>query len=183
MANIKQGIQDFYRVAQERDFTRDFQFRILDIMDRGVSVCTQDDLVYAQTAQLPARAVANQTLPYMGLSFNIPGAATYTGSEGYAIQFRADGEHILRTIFENWQRDIFDDDTSTGTYRLYSNSTITLGLLNQNLDVTRTYELVGCWPVTVGEIGFDTAGTGAPLNFTATLAYQYWRRKVLPTAL
>ena len=183
MANINQCIQDFYRVAQERDFTRDFQFRVVDIQDRGVSVCTQDDLVYAQTAQLPARAINNQTVPYMGLSFNVPGAATYTGSEGYAIQFRADGEHIIRTIFENCQNDTFDDETSTGTYRLYQNSSITLGLLNQDLDVTRTYQLVGVYPVTVGEIGFDTAGTGAPVNFTATLAYQYWRRRSLGTAL
>ena len=183
MANINQGIQDFYRVAQERDFTRDFQFRVMNITDRGVSVVTQDDLVYAQTASLPARGVANQTVPYMGLSFNVPGAATYSGSEGYAIQFRSDGEHIIRTLFEEWQRDVFDDETSTGNYRLFGNSSITLALLNQDMDVTRTYELVGCWPVTVGDIGFDTAGTGAVLNFTATLAYQYWRRKILPTSI
>ena len=119
----------------------------------------------------------------MGLSFNVPGAATYSGSEGYAIQFRSDGEHIIRTLFEEWQRDVFDDETSTGNYRLFGNSSITLALLNQDMDVTRTYELVGCWPTTVGDIGFDTAGTGAVLNFTATLAYQYWRRKILPTAI
>ena len=77
----------------------------------------------------------------------------------------------------------FDDETSTGTYRLYQDSSITLGLLNQDLDVTRTYQLVGVYPVTVGEIGFDTAGTGAPVNFTATLAYQYWRRRSLGIAL
>ena len=180
---LQQKIQDFYRVAQERDFTRDFQFRVMDITDRGVSVVTQDDLVYAETGTLPARGVTTTAVPYMGLNFNLPGTAQYTGSEGYAIAFRADGEHILRTVFENWQKAIFDDETSTGQYRLFSNSTITLGLLNQDFNVTRTYELVGCWPVTVGELAYDMKGAGAPITFTATLAYQYWRRKILPTTI
>ena len=31
MAKLEQTISDFYRVAQERDFARDFQFRVLSI--------------------------------------------------------------------------------------------------------------------------------------------------------
>ena len=31
MPDVKQGIQDFFRVAQERDFTRNHHFRVIDI--------------------------------------------------------------------------------------------------------------------------------------------------------
>jgi hypothetical protein len=62
---------------------------------------------------------------------------------------------------------------------MHADSIITLGLLNQNMDVTRQYKLIGCYPTTVGELSYDVAGTGEPLTFTATLAYQYWTRSIL----
>jgi hypothetical protein len=179
MPDVKQGIQDFFRVAQERDFTRNHHFRVIDIQDRGASVVTEDDLVYAETAILPSRSINNIQVPYMGLNFNVPGSATYNGSEGYAITFRADGDHIIRSLFEDWSRNIFDDQTSSGTYRLFRNSQITLGMLNQAGKMTRTYQLVGVWPVEVGQLEFDMKGNGDPVSFTATIAYQYWTRNLL----
>ena len=52
MANINQGIQDFYRVAQDRDFARDFQFRVLNIQagDASSVAFDEDDLVYIKSA-------------------------------------------------------------------------------------------------------------------------------------
>lgn len=50
----KQTIADFYRVAQVRDFTRDVQFRVLNITPKGTTeTFDEDDLVYARTASLP----------------------------------------------------------------------------------------------------------------------------------
>ena len=40
-----QKILDFYQVAQERDFTRQFQFRVTEISDRGAAIVTRDDLL------------------------------------------------------------------------------------------------------------------------------------------
>ena len=99
MADIKQNIQDFYRVAQERDFLRSFQFRILDVSNQGVPVLTQDDLVYATTASLPARSINTFSQAFMGLNFNVPGTASYPGSDGYALNFRSDSEATLRRLF------------------------------------------------------------------------------------
>ena len=177
MAEENQSIQQFFQVAQDRDFARDFQFRVFDISNRGASIVSQNDLVFAQTAILPSRTIANQPVPFMGLSFNVPGAAQYDGSPSYAIQFRADGEHVIRTLFEDWSREVFEDKTSTGAYRMFANSTITLHLLNQQHQEQRIYRLIGVYPVTVGDLSYDRAGTGAPINFTATIAYQYWERE------
>jgi len=179
MSDVKQTIQDFYRVAQGRDFTRDFQLRVLDITDRGVSVLTQDDLVYANVANLPERAVTAVAVPYMGLQFNVPGAATYPGSAAYPITFYADGEHIIRSVFERWSQLVFDDATSTGDYRLFDTSRITLVQLNQQMNVTREYVLHGVFPVSVGALQYDMKGNGQVVSFTATLAYQFWRRRLL----
>ena len=69
MADIKQTIKDFYKVAQTRDFARDFQFRVLDVSNKGVPVFTEDDLVYATTATLPGKQIATKDVPYNGFNF------------------------------------------------------------------------------------------------------------------
>lgn len=181
MANdIKQKIQDFFRVAQQRDFARDFQFRVLDITDRGVSVVTQDDLVYATTGSVPGRSITNIQVPYMGLQFNVPGSMTYPGSNAYPIVFYSDADNVIRNVFERWSTITFDDNTSTGDYRLFDSSIITIAQLNQRFDVVRTYKLIGAYPVEVGALEYTpAAGTGTVVNFTATLAYQFWRKDSL----
>tara|TARA_R110000751_G_scaffold76468_2_gene154271 strand:+ start:228 stop:767 length:540 start_codon:yes stop_codon:yes gene_type:complete len=176
---VTQTIKDFYQVAQTRDFTRNFQFRVTDVLDRGQSILTPDDLVYVTAAELPARAIANKTLPYMGLSFNIPGAASYPGSDGYQITFRSDMEQGIRRIFENWQRSIFDDRTSTGSYRIFSSSRIVLDLLDQNFNTMRQYILHGVWPQNVGNIAYDLTGDGDIVTFQTTIAFQYWTRGII----
>ena len=125
-----QKIMNFYQVAQARDFTRNFQFRVHSIIDRGAPVVTTEDLLYVTTAALPARTVTSVPVPYMGLQFNVPGAATYPGSESYAITFRSDSEQIIRRVMENWNRAVFDDQTSTGSYRMFSTSRLTIDLLD-----------------------------------------------------
>lgn len=179
MAVQNQKILDFYQVAQERDFTRQFQFRVTEISDRGSPLVTRDDLVYVTTANLPARTVNNIAVPFMGLQFNVPGAASYPGSDAYNITFRSDSEQIVRRIFENWSRSTFDDASSTGTYRIYSTSRIVLDLLDSSFNTTRQYVLHGCWPQNVGEMTFDTSNNGEIVTFQATICYQFWTRGIV----
>ena len=175
---VTQTIKDFYQVAQTRDFTRNFQFRVTSVQDRGVDLLSQDDLLYLTAAELPAREVANKTVPYMGLSFKVPGAASYPGSAGYSITFRSDMEQIVRRIMEDWQRAIFDDRTSTGAYRIFSGSKLTMDLLDQNFNTMRQYVLHGIWPQSVGALSYDLTGDGEVVNLPVTLCYQYWTRGV-----
>ena len=178
MAATKQTIQDFYRVASERDFTRDVQFRVLSISPQGTtSKFDENDLVYARTASLPDRAIGNVATKYMGLNFNIPGIATYPGSEGYVINFYADAKSDLRKKFEQWSRDTFDDTDSTGNYLTpTSNSTIDLVQLDNNFERVNQYQLVGVSIRNIGAIAYTMAdGTGMVMNFPVTLAYHYWK--------
>ncbi len=58
MAATKQTIQDFYRGASARDFSRDVQFRVLSISPQGTTIkFDENDIVYARTATLPGRAI------------------------------------------------------------------------------------------------------------------------------
>tara|TARA_R110000868_G_scaffold92628_1_gene256980 strand:- start:115 stop:660 length:546 start_codon:yes stop_codon:yes gene_type:complete len=180
MADVKQLITDFYRVAQNRDFARDFNFRLLSISTGGTTSASfgEDDLVYLRAAELPARAITNVPVPYMGLKFNIPGNATYPGSEGYQLRFYADAKSQIRQKFEQWTRDTFDDATSTGNYFTPRATSVIdmVQLDNQNNKIAQ-YQLVGVSVINCGPLGYNISdGTGATIDFTATISYHYWKQ-------
>ena len=181
MADTKQLITDFYRVAQNRDFTRDFNFRLLSIDSGGTTSVSfnEDDLVYLKAAELPARQITNVSVPYMGLKFNIPGNASYPGSESYSLKFYADAKSQIRQKFEQWTRDTFDDATSTGNYFTPKATSVIdmLQLDNQGKKIAQ-YQLVGVSVISCGPLAYNISeGTGATVEFTATISYHYWRKK------
>ena len=174
MAATKQTIQDFYRVASERDFARDVQFRLLSITPQGTSIkFDENDLVYARTATLPSRAIGNVATKYMGLTFNLPGLATYPNAEAYTISFYCDAKSDLRNRFLQWTTDTFDDAVSTGNFLTPTqNATIDLVQLDNNFERINQYQLVGVSIRSVGAMNYVmAAGTGEVLNFDVTLAY------------
>ena len=178
MADVNQLIQDFYRVASERDFARDVQFRLLSISPQGTSITfDENDLVYARTAQLPARSIGNVPTKYMGLTFNLPGLATYPSSESYGITFYCSANSDLRKKFLQWTNDTFNDANSTGNYLTPTqNSTIDLVQLDVNFEKVNQYQLVGVSIRDVGALSYTMSeGTGGVLSFDVKLAYHYWR--------
>ena len=181
MSQTAQTIQGFYQQATNFNFSRDFNFRILEITSDGNAAYTMSDgglLVYAKSAALPAREITNVPVPYMGLNFNLPGNAIYPDGTGYSITFYADQASGIRQLFEDWSRWVFDDQSSTGQYNTPSkNATITLAQLDNQNNVVATYVLFGVTPRNVGPIAYTmAAGTGQTVEFTVTLAYHYFVR-------
>lgn len=176
MADIKQTIMDFYKVAQTRDFARDFQFRVLDISNKGVPVFTEDDLVYVTSATLPGKSISPKEVPYNGFNFRIPGTVSYNNSEGFTLNFYCDATTQARVAIENWVTETFNDETTTGDGVLHNNSTITLAQLDTKFEVLRTYKLFGVFPVQAGDIGYSIIGSGEVAQVDITLAYQFFRR-------
>ena len=176
MADIKQTIQDFYKVAQTRDFARDFQFRVLDVSNKGLPVFTEDDLVYATTAALPGKTIATKPVPYNGFEFRVPGTVSYTNSDSYTMDFYCDATTSARIAMENWITETYNDETTTGDGVLHNNSTITLVQLNTKFEPMRTYKLHGVFPVDCGEIGYSMSGDGEVATVTVAMAYQFFRR-------
>ena len=185
MADTNQSISSFYRVATTREFTRDFNFRVLGINTGGatnaagqVITFTEDDLVYVKTATLPAREITNVPVPYMGLNFNLPGNAVYPDATGYSLTFFADAKSQLRQKFEDWSRYTFNDANSTGDY-LTPKPTAVIDLLqlDNQLNSVAQYKLVGVSPRSVGPLAYNiSAGTGQTVDFTVTIAYHYFTR-------
>lgn len=165
----KYNIQDFYSIAQQREFARNFQFRVASL-----GPFDENDLVYIQTASLPAKTVQNQTVSFMGLDFNVPGSVKYDGSAAWSITFWCDEGLNIRNKMESYIKTIFDDETSSGLYGV-PNEVATLELLGKDRQPLRTYNFYGLYPVTVGEIAYNVTEAGTILSVPCTFAYQYWR--------
>lgn len=172
---MPQNITSFYKVAQTRDFARLFQFRLVQF---GNVAFTEDDLVYVETANLPGRSITNVQVPYMGLPFNVPGTATYPGSENYPVVFRCDQNYNIRTLLEANTIDTFNDNTSTGNYNTPADSSVlVMQLTNKNLQAIQEYTLYGVYVQNIQEQQYDIKDTGQIVTVQATLAYQFWRKR------
>jgi hypothetical protein len=172
MAN-SQTIQQFYTAASKRDFARTFQFRLNSF---GNIVFAEEHLTYVETAVLPGRNITNVPVPYMGLTFNVPGTVSYPGSAGYAVTFRCDQNYDIRSVLEAATFNTFDEATSTGQYSLPgSESTLTMELLDKNMNPVRYYTLFGVYIQSLADSGYDIKDTGTVQTIQATLAYQFWR--------
>ena len=180
MSNYRsnQDIEQFYQRAQARDFSRDFLFRVHDIVLAGGVTLDEGDLVYAKTAALPSRQITNIEAPYMGLNFNVPGNATYPGSEGYSINFYLDASSELRNRLEFASRTLFDDTDSTGQYATPSEDYyIHLQQLNKKLEPISDYMLYGASLRNIENIEYEMAeGNGKTVAMTATIAYHFYRQ-------
>lgn len=179
MAQSQQNISKFYSVAAGRDFSRDFLFRVTSINLAGIDgQITEDDLIYAKAANLPGRTISNVPVPYMGLNFNIPGAASYAGAEGYSLTFYLDSKSRLRNLFENASRAMFDDASSTGAYGT-PNSTnyIELAQLDKELEIISKYKLIGASIRAINDIQYQiSSGTGQTVEMTVTIAYHFYQK-------
>lgn len=170
---MAQNISDFYRAVQQQDFARQFQFRVVQLANTNFG---ENSLVYLETASLPGRTINNVTVPFMGLNFNVPGTASYPGSESYGVTFRCDQNYNIRAALENATFNTFDDGTSTGNYNIARNSSvITLNLLGKDQTTVRQYTLYGAYVTSVGDISYNIGDNGSIVTVPATLAYQYWR--------
>jgi hypothetical protein len=162
-------IQSFYNAAQEREFARKFQFKVVNL-----GPFDEKDLLYLQTAALPSKVIQNQAVSYFGLDFNVPGSVKYEGSNSWAVNFWCDEGINIRNKMENYVKTIFDDQTSTGLYGVPT-EIATMALLGKNLETIRTYQFYGIYPVNTGTLEYDIQSAGEILTMTCTFAYQFWR--------
>jgi len=168
-------IRNFYQSAINREFSRDFLFRVTDV-NLGKLKLSEDDLVYVKAAKLPERLIADLPVKYMGMEFHLPGAVSYGEAAGYSMTFYCDAASFLHQQFLKESARTFNDATSTGSYDIAGpEKYIILSQLDKQLIPVRNFKLVGASIRQVGGIDYAIAeGTGAPVTFEVKIAYHYF---------
>lgn len=178
MAFSNQDINQFYTQGRAKDFARNNLFRILSVnpgrSGTGVNI-TDTDLVYLTTANVPSKTINNVAVPFMGLSFNVPGTTSYPGSAAWNVTFRCNSEYRIRTLLEQWSTTTFDPTTTTGNYQLGDTGSLDMATFSTQGETVLKYRLNGVYCVTVGEMAYNVTAAGEVVTIQATLAYQYWQ--------
>ena len=170
---INQTISYFQEVAGKKDFARNNLFRIMSLNCRNLTL-TEEDLVYARTAKLPSRETPVGTnVKYMGMEMPYTASTVKYDGTNYDIEFYLDANGDLRNKFERASRMAFNDITSTGNWQFPSNSeTMTLALLNINLDPIEYYHFYGVSFVKIGDVEIQPAdGDGTAIMCRCTISY------------
>tara|TARA_R110002167_G_scaffold98020_3_gene258312 strand:- start:39349 stop:39915 length:567 start_codon:yes stop_codon:yes gene_type:complete len=180
------NINTFFNIASQKQFSRDFFFRVKQIVVPGMSLDGETDLVFARTANLPGRDIENKVVNYSGQAFNLNGKSSYPGSEAYSLEFYMDQGLDLRTKFEKASRLSFDNETTTGQMCMPGpESYIILDVLGvpcgqgneggQGMETIETIKLVGVGIRNIGEVGYEIAdGSGEIKTITCSFSYHWY---------
>lgn len=167
------NIQQFYQVAQNRDFARLFQFEIETFANINFN---QNHLAYIETATLPGRTITNIPVTYQGMDFNTPGTVKYPGSAAYKVTFRCDANYDIRSALEAASFDLFDEGTGVGSYGMPGlNNVLIMKLYDKFGRGRRYYTLYGVWVQGLDDTQYDVKDGGTIQTIGCTLAYQFWR--------
>lgn len=169
-------ITNFFERAVQKQFARDFLFRVKQITIEGETFAGNEDLIYARTAALPGRNIENKVANYFGQQFNVPGKSSYPNSESYQIEFYHDEAIDLRKKFESASRAVFNNETSTGEYGVPgAESQIILTVLDKQLKETTTIKLIGASIRGINPVEHQIAdGSGEIMKLTVTFSYHFY---------
>jgi hypothetical protein len=176
------SIRSAYEVYTQHDFSRGFQWRLIDMSGVPEYVVRElldkpfgkGGLYYINTATVPGRTLGDADVTYQGFPFRIPGPVQYQGT--WPLTFKTPSDYLGRNALERWHFEIFSDETSCGRFKVpCPNATIDFGLMNHECRIIRQYRLVGIYPHSIGEISYDVAEGVQVTTFNVEFKYQWWR--------
>tara|TARA_B100000902_G_scaffold190779_1_gene182353 strand:- start:960 stop:1604 length:645 start_codon:yes stop_codon:yes gene_type:complete len=138
-------------------------------------------------AQLPASNIQEVVVPFRGRQLKVAGDRRF---EPWTITVINDGDFRLREAFEKWANFITKVSDGSGTVNpsdYYANWVVNqLGRASTDLSLTgeanpakievlRRYQMVGCWPSSVGAIELTYDAQDVIEEFQVTLQVQWWQ--------
>lgn len=152
-----------------RDVSRPYLFMIeMPNIDTNTAKMT----AFARTASLPKYSVATIEVPFQSQKLRLAGPATIEGT--WQVEFLCDELHALRNRFMGWLQTAYDMQTlQAGAPVSYKYDLAKVVQLARNGARIATYQFVGLFPTSVGEIALSHEETGWS-KFPVEMAYDYY---------
>lgn len=128
---------------------------------------------FVKSASVPTRDVGQVEVNYQGMKMKLAGDPTFGD---WSCTVILDKNYKSRTTFEQWQTLVFETISNTRGTQLAYKHKIKVEQLNGNNEVVATYDLIGAWPNSLGEIAFAQDSNDAIGEFTVNFTYDYWLR-------
>ena len=126
-----------------------------------------------KAASLPASTIGPIAVPFRGRVIQVAGDRTFAE---WTISVINDTDFHVRDAFERWMNEPLNTHVENiGDQRPASyKSQMKLEQLDKEGTVLKTYEFIGVWPASVGEITVSYEETDTIEQFDVTLQYDYW---------
>lgn len=141
------------------------------------NVQLQDIDVFCFQAQIPEMRAGNIEYKYKGRNIPVPSVQEF--EQTIALQFYNDEKHTLRRLFLDWiesnQVEVYDGHKTEFTKDDLAPTSIFLYQLNYELNKETTiYSLWNVFPISVGEIEFNSESLNEKQIFTVTFKYSHF---------
>lgn len=184
---IKPSIEKFFTKTQALGFGKKYNFQVESIDGIPVNL-NSDYFLYAQSLRLPTRRINTTNVPYKAFEFVVPTNASYTDNSNWSLTFFSDNQSLIRTVFEEWSKIIYNEQTQKTQNVDFASCKIVFNLLPDVVENTandqinlKQYTIEGAFPTLLDGIEYNITNTGTEvITFTVTFAYQYFTTKLKP---
>ena len=155
-----------------------FPGNVTAALGSGTSVAQKISFT-CKAASVPASALGQVQVPYMGRQIKLAGDKTF---DDWNVSILLDNDLIGRHVFETWHNQIlsFDGNVATPDFVNPSNyfATATVQLLDRADQPLDTYTIEAMWPVNVGDVslGYDQNDTVSEQQ--VSFAVNGWKNSV-----
>jgi len=129
---------------------------------------------FVKSASLPEITDGIIEVPYMGRKIKVPGDRTW---QSWEIQVINDESYNLRKFFEDWKSRISNPTDVFGSQSAQDiKEDAFVESLAQDGSTIARYQLVGCWPSTLGAVEFSTDSNDTIEEFSVTIEFDWMVR-------
>jgi len=173
------NLNEFYAELKQKGVKLQHQYQ-LQILGTGIAKVDEileNITMWAQGTELPGRQQNFQDIPYLGYPFNVP--TNFTMTNQMALTINCDADMSIREALLFWKGVISDPAIEAGSagggIKTPTEAKAILDLFNDRMDTrTHSYELIGLYPLDVGNVAFTNAAPGIA-TLPVTFKFQYWK--------
>ena len=157
-------------MAGGRDFARGYTFYATFSNTPSDIINNDNSKFLVRTASLPVGTITPIETSWQGNKYKLAGVQEFTD---FNIGFNIDPtKENIRSEFVKWQHSIHEpEDNVHGNPSEYMAQIQLEHLDHRTEDVLTTYQLLGAWPTSVGEVSLDYASQETA-QFEVTFTYQ-----------
>lgn len=163
MANIEE-------IRNLADPLKGYQFKITIANPPGEGAGIELLQFRCTAAPLPGRDIDQVVTSLDG--FDVSDAGRIAGPRTWTTTFTEGTDTQIITRIDSWQKIVRDPVTGVQASRSDYKRTATVEIYNNARETTLTRTLVGIWPQSMGEIGFDKASSEA-VTLDVTWSFDY----------
>jgi len=180
MPDLLPDVTKVYNAITNYGISKKYNFKLEAIegtpVDDQFSIFPYD--IYAQSTRIPSKKINTVKIPYKSFEYVVPMHISYPENESWELTFITDANLTIRTIFENWNKALYDNNTNSASDINFARSKITFNLLTEDftkdipVKVARSYTLNGVYPILINASNYDISSIGEIVKTRIVFAFQ-----------